>query len=47
VGNFVGLGVGTEDGLGEGAGLGISDGLKLGRGVVGSLVGLGEGIVVG
>ena len=47
VGNFVGLGVGSADGLVLGAGLGISDGLVLGIGVAGCSVGLGEGVKVG
>jgi len=44
VGNFVGLGVGTVDGIELGLGLGIKDGKTVGTGVVGSLVGLGDGI---
>jgi len=40
----VGAGVGSDDGIWLGDGLGIADGIKLGVGVVGNLVGLGEGI---
>jgi len=44
VGNFVGLGVGTIDGVELGLGLGINEGLAVGTRVVGSLVGLGDGM---
>jgi len=43
----VGLGVGTIDGLWLGDGEGIIEGLKDGTGVVGSFVGLGDGIKEG
>lgn len=47
VGNFVGLGVGSVEGIGLGDGLGINDGYDDGTLVVGKEVGLGVGTADG
>jgi len=47
LGSSEGAGVGNEDGIGLGDGLGIREGDSDGKGVVGKLVGLGDGIKEG